>query len=73
MYGAKIAYSNACSNNIIDKKKNLSLFYDQKGFDCSPADLIIENVNNAISWGNNFIQFFKTEGHSIGSISILTN
>lgn len=68
IYDVKIISSKECSLNIVNKKKNLSVFYDQVGFDCYPADILIEDIENKLSWNDNCIRFFKTKGHSEGSI-----
>jgi hydroxyacylglutathione hydrolase len=69
----KIVCSKICSDNIGNNKKNLSVFYDQKGFEVDKADILIEDLNYNLQWANSDIIFFETKGHSKGSISIEIN
>ncbi|MEG2229009.1 MAG: MBL fold metallo-hydrolase, partial [Odoribacter sp.] len=69
-YDCKVISSFNCSSLITDPKKNLSLFYDQKGFRCSPADMIIEDLSNPMNFQSYDIYFYNTPGHSSGSICI---
>tara|TARA_R110002073_G_scaffold322276_2_gene498832 strand:+ start:13144 stop:13770 length:627 start_codon:yes stop_codon:yes gene_type:complete len=64
----KIIASRECSLNIVNKKKNLSVFYNQVGFDCYPADILIEDIGLKLFWNDSYFKFFKTKGHSEGSI-----
>ena len=69
LYGSKIICSALCSDKITNAKKNLSLFYDQVGFEVYPADITIEAINNTLKWDDITINFINTKGHSDGSIS----
>jgi hydroxyacylglutathione hydrolase len=71
IYDCQIVCSATCALHIIDKKKNLSLFYDQLGFECYQADLILEKVNYIITWNNIKLRFIQTPGHSTGSICLV--
>ena len=71
IFGAKIVCSKDCANGIIDKKKNLSIFFNQFGFECYPADIVFEEDYYCFSCFESKFEFYKTEGHSKGSISIL--
>lgn len=68
-YGCKIISSEECSNRIVNNKKNMSLFYDQKGFITYPADLLINEIGYQLDWVGTRLLFFETQGHSEGSIS----
>ena len=71
-YSCKLVCSQTCSENITNKKKNLSVFYNQVGFTLKQADIII-NDNFVLEWQNNKITFFETPGHSKCSICIKIN
>lgn len=73
LFGTKIVCSSECAKNIIDAKKNLSLFFNQTGFEIYPVDLTIESIHNKLHWNNVTIEFIKTLGHSQGSISFYFN
>jgi hydroxyacylglutathione hydrolase len=71
MFNLKIVCSDVCSSMIVDKKKNLSLFYDQIGFETYPADMCIEELNYFVKWNTFKIEVMKTPGHSEGSVCFL--
>ena len=71
IYGCKLVASNECSEAIIDPKKNLSVFYDQVGFSCSKADIVLKEVVHTIHWHDLIIELYKLPGHTIGSICVL--
>src|SRR4030042_1656752 len=56
---------------IIDPKKNLSIFYNQIGFHCAKADQTFTESTYDLIWHDQKIEFFKTPGHTNGSICIL--
>jgi hydroxyacylglutathione hydrolase len=68
-----IIASQYCANMVNDRKKNLSLFYDQEGFVISKEIKSIETLNQSISWQNYIIKFILTPGHSESGISIQIN
>jgi hydroxyacylglutathione hydrolase len=70
-FNCKIICSVNCSEKIIVKKKNLSLFFDQVGFETYPADINIEEIDNYIEWDGGEIEFITTQGHTDASICIL--
>jgi hydroxyacylglutathione hydrolase len=70
IYSCNIVCSKNCSERIIDKKKNMSVFYDQVGFQSYSADILIENISFRLSWNNLDFEFFESKGHSEGSICI---
>lgn len=71
IYGCKLIASNECSNAIINPKKNLSIFYDQIGFHCNKADLGFIDLLYDFMWHDQKVKFYKTPGHTIGSICVL--
>jgi glyoxylase-like metal-dependent hydrolase (beta-lactamase superfamily II) len=54
---------------IIDKKKNLSLFYNQTGFELRPAEITLTD-GQLINWHDTEISIISTPGHTPGSICI---
>lgn len=67
----KLICSQYCNDAIQDEKKNCSLFWDNtKGFIIRPADLIIGNHENILSWGNYRVIFYEVPGHTKSSIAI---
>jgi hydroxyacylglutathione hydrolase len=68
-YNSKIVCSKECAERITDKKKNMSVFYDQTGFESYPADIFIDS-SSYIHWCDKEIRFIETPGHTNGSICI---
>jgi len=66
-YSCSIVSSKICSEKIVDRKKNMSLFYDQVGFETYPADIIVDN-GITICWNDSLIEVFETPGHTDGSL-----
>jgi glyoxylase-like metal-dependent hydrolase (beta-lactamase superfamily II) len=69
-FKAKIICSLDCNKNINSLKYNLNGYsekYEEK-IDLPTADIILENINYLLQWDEYTIQFYKAEGHSIGSI-----
>jgi hydroxyacylglutathione hydrolase len=71
IYKCKIVCSTVCAERIIVNKKNISLFYDQIGFETAPADIKIEDINNHFEWNGMNVEFILTKGHTDASICIL--
>jgi len=69
IYNSQLICSLACSQKIVNKKKNMSIFYNQVGFEIYPADIIVYDETK-IQWFNNIFQFIETPGHTDGSICI---
>ncbi len=72
-FDSKIVCSTDCAMKIIDKKKNMSVFYNQVGFETYPADILIDDENNCLSWNGTQLEFILTPGHTNASICILIN
>lgn len=70
-YDIKIIGSQLCSAKIVDSKKNMSLFYDQIGFETCPCDITIESIENILFWNDVKIDFICTPGHTDCSISFI--
>ncbi|MDR3244892.1 MAG: MBL fold metallo-hydrolase, partial [Prevotellaceae bacterium] len=68
-YNTKLYCSEFTANAIINKKKNMSLFYNQIGFELQPADLILQD-GHQINWHGTEISIISTPGHTKGSICI---
>jgi hydroxyacylglutathione hydrolase len=71
IYKLKLVCSRDCAAMLIDKKKNMSVFYNQVGFETCPADILIEDINNQLEWNCKHLEFIATRGHSEASICIL--
>jgi hydroxyacylglutathione hydrolase len=67
LYPCVVVCSEKCMNLISDRKKNLSLFYDQLGFEIKTNKFRIV-VNGTSKLGSFTFQFRETLGHSVGSI-----
>lgn len=63
-YKAKIVTSTKCSEAIRDSRKNLSLFYDQKGFSIQHDNIHIDDLGNSLHWLEYDIHFLETKGHT---------
>ncbi|MEG1723996.1 MAG: MBL fold metallo-hydrolase [Anaerovoracaceae bacterium] len=70
-HNVKLICSADCSEAIQQEKKNMSLFYNQVGFKIKRADIIIENINNQVSWNKYTIESIVTKGHTSASICII--
>lgn len=70
-YDIKIIGSQLCSTKIVASKKNMSLFYDQIGFETGPCDITIESIENILFWNDVKIDFISTPGHTDCSISFI--
>lgn len=68
LYECKVICSKSCSEKIINRKKNMSVFYDQVGFELNNAELVIEDINYCLKWNGLNISFIKTPGHTDSSI-----
>jgi hydroxyacylglutathione hydrolase len=69
-FSCKVICSKACAERIVDKKKNMSVFYNQVGFELSSADILIENLNFRFLWHDIEFEFIESKGHSSGSVCI---
>jgi hydroxyacylglutathione hydrolase len=72
LFDCMIISSKKCIEYIGDKKKNLSVFQDQKGFEINTKN-VIKVADEVLRLGNISIQFKVTLGHSLGSISFWVN
>ena len=69
-FNCKIACSRGCARHIVDKRKNLSMFYDKVGFQTISADIIVEDNGSKVLWNDFVIEFIYSPGHSDGSVCI---
>lgn len=63
-FNSKIICTEKCSEKIVDKKKNMSLFFDQVGFETYPADITVEQLDYQLHWQDITIKFILTPGHT---------
>jgi len=70
---AFLVCSKECGEKIVDRKKNCSLFYDQKGFELPKPSMTTEELSKGLQWYDYKINFLYTPGHSFGSICIQIN
>lgn len=68
-YDCKLVVSKKCNEKIVDKKKNMSIFFNQIGFELLAAEILVEEINYVLDWYGNIIKFYLTPGHSAASIS----
>jgi hydroxyacylglutathione hydrolase len=72
LFTCTVVCSEKCLEYIADKKKNLSVFHDQIGFEISTQNVRLVS-NETLKLGNYSIRFKGTLGHSLGSISFWVN
>jgi hydroxyacylglutathione hydrolase len=72
-YACKVISTEACSSNITNPKRNFSLFYDQQGFSCQPANIQLGEKYSTLAWNDNIIELLATPGHSEGGLCIAIN
>lgn len=70
-YKSKVIASRLCGEKITNAKKNMSVFYNQIGFECFNCDVSIESIQNKMQWEDEEIIFIETPGHTNCSISIV--
>jgi glyoxylase-like metal-dependent hydrolase (beta-lactamase superfamily II) len=68
LFNCKLICSKKCLEYIGDKKKNLSIFQDQIGFEISTENVRLVS-NEVLKLGNYTFRIKETLGHSLGSIS----
>jgi hydroxyacylglutathione hydrolase len=72
-YSCKIVCSGNCSEKIGDKKKNMSVFYNQLGFESYTGDILIEDLHYHFDWEGLQFEFIETKGHTEASVCILVD
>lgn len=60
-----------CRENIQDNKLNLSLFFNQVGFELNVQVQCIEDFGCKLEWNNHTIHFYKNRAHSPGGIMFI--
>jgi hydroxyacylglutathione hydrolase len=73
IFDIKVLAHSICAERIIDKKKNLSVFFDQNGFEVTGVDIFVDSENDVMEWYTHQFQFYYTPGHSEGSMAICIN
>jgi glyoxylase-like metal-dependent hydrolase (beta-lactamase superfamily II) len=68
LYGCKFIASKECADAMVNPKKNLSIFYDNKLYFSPEIDLTVEDLNYFLDWNSLQIKFMMTPGHTKGSI-----
>ena len=68
IFNVNVLCSKECSTAIINPKKNMSIFYDQIGFELNKADQIITQRYEQQYFNNLSLHFLHTPGHTIGSM-----
>lgn len=72
-YSIQIVSSRKCSVYIQDKKKNLSVFYNQTGIISPAAGILLEDVGWLLEWQGYQVKFYDSPGHSDGGVIIHIN
>jgi hydroxyacylglutathione hydrolase len=72
LYNAKLCCSLDTANAITNRKKNMSLFFNQVGFELNPCDIILID-GQIIDWQGIPIEIIHTPGHTNGCICIKIN
>lgn len=70
MFNVNVLCSKDCSTAIIHPKKNMSIFYDQIGFELDEADQIITQRYEQLYFNNLLLHFLHTPGHTKGSMCL---
>lgn len=69
-YRSKVVCSKECSVRLKDKKKNMSVFHNQVGFETEEADITTEELDHQLIWNQRTIEFIDTPGHTKSGICI---
>ena len=72
-YDLQVIASALCSAALIDRKKNMSVFYDGVGFTVEAADRIVEDSDFRFVWQEIVFEFWLTPGHTKAGISFLAD
>lgn len=70
-YQFHLVATSLCSEYITDRRKNMSLYYNQVGFELKPANMVVEDTAYRMFWNNIELEFIATPGHSEASMCIL--
>ncbi|WP_409415525.1 MBL fold metallo-hydrolase [Flavobacterium sp. PS2] len=73
LFDCKVVCAEKCLESIINKKKNLSIFYNQIGFEIPMTNNVLIVSDEVLNLGKYSVQFKETPGHSQGSISFWIN
>jgi glyoxylase-like metal-dependent hydrolase (beta-lactamase superfamily II) len=71
-YNAKLCCSFDTAGAITNRKKNMSVFFNQVGFELNPCDIILID-EQFINWKGIQIEIIYTPGHTNGCICIKIN
>lgn len=67
LYGIVLC-TRECKESINNRKLNLSLFFNQEGFELNVKAKCIEELGNKLIWNNYKIEFYKNGAHSPGGL-----
>lgn len=70
LFNITLICSENCATKITNRKKNMSIFYDQEGFEVNSPDNTIERLNFHLLWNELTIKFINTPGHTEASLCI---
>ena len=71
-YNGKLCCSPDTAKAITNKKKNMSVFFDQVGFELNSCNIILTD-GQMINWHDTQIEIIYTPGHTDGCICIKIN
>lgn len=67
-FNVPILCTEECKECLNDKKKNLSFFFNQVGFDLKVKAKSIEELDDGFVWNDYQIEFYKNRSHSPGGL-----
>lgn len=65
----RVVATRRCSEAIVSRKGNMSVYYDGEGFELRPADVVIDGPTT-LTWGALELQLIPTPGHTPGSMCV---
>lgn len=67
-FNVPVLCTRECRESISDRKLNLSLFFNQVGFELHVKAECIEEFENKFVWNNCKVEFCKNGAHSLGGV-----
>lgn len=64
----KVLCSTNCSEAIQDRKKNHSAFFYRPGFELSPAEILLNEIQWSFEWQGLQLRFWPAQGHTASGI-----
>lgn len=68
-FDIQLITSRGCSEAIGIPKRNMSVFYDGRGWGIGKADIVTEEIKN-LNWGKYHLDFIESPGHTLNGICI---